>query len=362
MQHLDEGTIHSWLDGALSADEAARVEGHVAECPRCAAAVAEARGFIAAASRILMALDNAPPGVIPAAAPRKRVDPLVWRMAAAVLILAVGTLVTARSHGGNDRVMSASTDTASPSRHATSFPTQIAPAIPPTASTDNRGARAAATNPPAGGVSGQIAPRPGATLHEGESKALAAGREPHGQAATASDIAEGGALAVAPPEASRDANSPPMSTASEPERFTVVTPTRRISTNVSVTLYEVAPGDTVTFMELGPLSQNQAGVTTVATPSVAREATGRPAAMSKARANTAIAAAPESQVKAQTPLSPSTISASAPEQAGNNTIKWTDPATGNTLMLTGRLPESRLQGIRIRIERERAAAAVKKGP
>ena len=60
MQHLDEGTIHAWLDGALSADEAARAEAHVASCSACADAVAEARGLIAASSRILTALDNVP--------------------------------------------------------------------------------------------------------------------------------------------------------------------------------------------------------------------------------------------------------------------------------------------------------------
>lgn len=60
MQHLDEGTIHSWLDGALSAEEAARTEAHVASCTACADAVAEARGLIAASSRILTALDNVP--------------------------------------------------------------------------------------------------------------------------------------------------------------------------------------------------------------------------------------------------------------------------------------------------------------
>ena len=60
MQHLDEGTIHAWLDGALSAEEAARTEAHVASCPACADAVAEARGLIAASSRILTALDNVP--------------------------------------------------------------------------------------------------------------------------------------------------------------------------------------------------------------------------------------------------------------------------------------------------------------
>ncbi|HEU5185709.1 MAG TPA: zf-HC2 domain-containing protein, partial [Gemmatimonadaceae bacterium] len=60
MQHLDEGTIHAWLDGALGADEAARVDAHVASCARCADAVAEARGLIAASSRILTALDQVP--------------------------------------------------------------------------------------------------------------------------------------------------------------------------------------------------------------------------------------------------------------------------------------------------------------
>lgn len=65
MTHIDEGTIHAWLDDALAPDEAARVEEHVRDCTECAAAVAEARGFIAASSRILSALDHVPGGVIP---------------------------------------------------------------------------------------------------------------------------------------------------------------------------------------------------------------------------------------------------------------------------------------------------------
>src|SRR5436305_2105766 len=60
MKHLDEGTIHAWLDGALSEAEASDVERHVADCASCAAGVAEARGFIAATSRILSALDDVP--------------------------------------------------------------------------------------------------------------------------------------------------------------------------------------------------------------------------------------------------------------------------------------------------------------
>lgn len=66
MQHLDDGTIHAWLDGALGAARARHVEEHVAVCRACAGRVAEARGLIAAASRILMALDDVPANVVPA--------------------------------------------------------------------------------------------------------------------------------------------------------------------------------------------------------------------------------------------------------------------------------------------------------
>ena len=65
MQHLDEGTIHAWLDGQLPREEALAVEAHVAECRQCADAVAEARGLIAASSRILTALDSVPGEVVP---------------------------------------------------------------------------------------------------------------------------------------------------------------------------------------------------------------------------------------------------------------------------------------------------------
>ena len=65
MQHLEEGTIHAWLDGALPAEESAGVERHVAVCTECASLVAEARGMIAGASRIVSSLDIVPGGVIP---------------------------------------------------------------------------------------------------------------------------------------------------------------------------------------------------------------------------------------------------------------------------------------------------------
>jgi hypothetical protein len=64
-EHLDEGTIHAWLDGALPPDESALVESAAESCAECAARVAEARGLIAASSRILSSLDAVPAGVIP---------------------------------------------------------------------------------------------------------------------------------------------------------------------------------------------------------------------------------------------------------------------------------------------------------
>lgn len=63
--HVDEGTMHAWLDGALPAEEGRAVEAHVASCAACAASAAEARGLIAASTRILSALDDVPGGVVP---------------------------------------------------------------------------------------------------------------------------------------------------------------------------------------------------------------------------------------------------------------------------------------------------------
>jgi hypothetical protein len=118
MQHLDEGTIHAWLDGQLPPDEAQAVDAHVADCRECADAVAEARGLIAASSRILLALDNVPGEVIPDTTPATRLGtaPVVspdvrqhatqktrrWFnnvsfAAAATILVAIGTVAVLRS-------------------------------------------------------------------------------------------------------------------------------------------------------------------------------------------------------------------------------------------------------------------------
>ena len=60
MSPVDEGLIHAWLDGQLAGDDATRVERLVATDPAWADAAADARGVIAAGSRILGALDDVP--------------------------------------------------------------------------------------------------------------------------------------------------------------------------------------------------------------------------------------------------------------------------------------------------------------
>ena len=65
MSHPDEGTIHAWLDGALSPEESTAFETRLASDPVLQASVAEARGLIAASSRILGALDAVPGNVTP---------------------------------------------------------------------------------------------------------------------------------------------------------------------------------------------------------------------------------------------------------------------------------------------------------
>lgn len=106
MQHLDEGTIHAWLDGELPLAEGEAAAAHVAQCEQCAMSMAEARGFIAASSRILTALDAVPGGVWPAAqktahvagarAPVRFRVSRAWMAAAAVLVLSTVTVIVIR--------------------------------------------------------------------------------------------------------------------------------------------------------------------------------------------------------------------------------------------------------------------------
>jgi hypothetical protein len=109
MSRPDEGLIHQWLDGECTPEESARLEQLVATDPDWAAAVAEARGLIAASSRIVGALDAvpramptgsvaAPPSQDALAAkrhaPRRRLP--AWAGMAAAVVLVAGTAYVLR--------------------------------------------------------------------------------------------------------------------------------------------------------------------------------------------------------------------------------------------------------------------------
>ena len=386
MQHLDEGTIHSWLDGALSRDEAARVAAHVEDCSECGAAVAEARGFIAASSRILTALDNAPRGVIPAtAAPRRRFDPFVLRVAATVLVVAAGTLVVFQNRGSDKGSSSMVVDSAlrisapevgegaaaTSSRVATA-PPAIAPA--PTAPTANS-QQGTATEPAPGtnvGKAQQIALSKQPRLEDERRKASARERRPAtveagGSAGQRTDVASGSAAAAAapqvPPSDATSAMAMDLARAEEPLK--VVGTPRRIG--MKVTLYEVAPGDTVTLTEPTMLTLGAAVATGENVAAKAPRTERAMAPQSVARPDAAAAAPPESQrgailqsAPASTPAPPPPAPIRQVEVAnGVTTISWTDPTTRSLLKLSGRMSEARLEQIKIRIERERATAAKK---
>jgi Putative zinc-finger len=53
MSHVDDGTLHAYLDGELSPPEAQGVEAHVAQCPACRERLAEERALIARATELL---------------------------------------------------------------------------------------------------------------------------------------------------------------------------------------------------------------------------------------------------------------------------------------------------------------------
>jgi hypothetical protein len=93
MPHPDEGLIHAWLEGERDAAEAARVEALIARDPQWAAAAAEARGLIAASSRIAGTLDGLSAKVNPRAKTRSWLG-YPWLSAVAALLLVVAGATT----------------------------------------------------------------------------------------------------------------------------------------------------------------------------------------------------------------------------------------------------------------------------
>ena len=359
MQHLDEGTIHAWLDGALSPEEAAQANAHVESCPQCQAAVAEARGFIAASSRILTALDDAPRGVIPIA-PRQRVQPWAWRVAATVLVVATGTMVLVKERGSDSRSAMNSTSESPAQSAAPAFAPPVTvlsgqPAADSAAGPRATGRRTTAPIQAAspGGIVSGVTPAPirgtskqSQTEANDESRASADVRR--------SDVpAELKSNAVAPMAA---ASVPAAGRAASPLRQSVgvvaggasETAPREVASarlpTGTQTFYEIAPGDTVMLEE-----QSSPQLQTVATALSARA----PSRAEKA------AASVESQQKAE-PAPPPSAAALRDAQVGErHSISWLDPSTRHVIILSGRHSQEELERIREQIQRLRAAQSRK---
>jgi putative zinc finger protein len=93
MSHVDEGTLHAYLDGELAPVERERVDTHLKGCPACQARLAEERAIIERASRLL-GMATPPERAMPPLDQLRR-PPVIWRLRrplawAATLILAVG--------------------------------------------------------------------------------------------------------------------------------------------------------------------------------------------------------------------------------------------------------------------------------
>jgi hypothetical protein len=362
MQHPDEGTIHSWLDGALSAAESARVEAHAAECPQCAAMVAEARGFIAASSRILTALDHAPRGVLPRAAPIKRGNRAIWRVAAAVVVVGVGSLVVFRSGGGNARVSPAAGDSVSNGAVASGELSGVVSSRQTTGS----GPVSVAQKVPAAAAS-----VPQRIIPESENKvATERGVPGVAQEKRAAARAAGSAVPTPQPFApSALAGNATLDAGVSGEQLPLKVGGTPRTLGAKVTLYEVAPGDTVTLTEMSSVSLES--VATTATGMTSRTMAATAPHASARRRDTSTVSVADSQraagtVGGQRPTPLAAAPAAQIENAnGVNTITWKDATSGNTMKLFGRIPPMQLQQIRFRIERERAAAgaaAPKKEP
>ena len=94
MSHVDDGTLHAYLDGELTPVERARLEAHVAECAPCRTRLDEERALVERASGLL-GLAQPPERAAPPPLHQLRRPSVVWRLRvpvawAATILLALG--------------------------------------------------------------------------------------------------------------------------------------------------------------------------------------------------------------------------------------------------------------------------------
>jgi len=369
MQHPEEGTIHSWLDGQLPLTQAAEIESHVAACPTCGAAVAEARGFIAASSRILTALDDAPRGVIPVAAPGSGNRRAMLRAAAAVFVVAAGSFVVlGRTGRDGSQFDSVATKVTVPvtANESTVNESGVAAITAPTVSR--------AEMPPAGRDRMSEPIVHGGTSAGRPSASDAASAPPRVAATTAAKspadmVAQRSARLEQPPPVMKRAspevaeNSVPLPDPAPaiagPHRITLrgrqqepdaapASPEPRLARTDSAggvrrSVYEVGAGQTVTLTE-SPAESVQ--LSAVVTTGVATEPAAQSAPRMERARTGAARQAPVGGTAAGAALAP------APPTAAMtmNSVSWVEFSTGKRFTLMGPFTVEELRAIRVRLD------------
>jgi hypothetical protein len=347
MQHPDEGTIHAWIDGELSPDDALALEAHLEECADCSALAAEARGLVAASSRIVSALDIVPGGVIPKVAPRRP-----WymgtqlRAAAAVAIVAGASLLVAKN-GGEKKMESAMRISAPAETAAATAPATVAaqPELDQ-ATAQSAPAPVVAETPPKpaptktleGKVAGAgVSERRKETANEATTVAQALPTPPSDFARAATDELGAAKPKAIPDSAIRDSAAQRrralstlslnavvvtgVATSSAPMELKKL----RADSAKNETVFEVLPGVEVTLTDNG----HRANIML------------RDAAQSKEKQLAASAPAPA----APPPMVAPTAAAS---KTAINFITWTDKR-GHLMMLKGALSREQLEALRQRL-------------
>src|SRR2546429_7953677 len=78
MSHVDDGTLHAYLDGELSPAEVQGVEAHLAQCPACRGRLDEERALITRAGELLALAGPPDPGLPPVRGGDVEPAPRLW--------------------------------------------------------------------------------------------------------------------------------------------------------------------------------------------------------------------------------------------------------------------------------------------
>ena len=132
MSHVDDGTLHAYLDGELSPVERGRLESHLADCAPCRERLAQERSLIESAGRLLALAAPPATGRGLRAAPRRRLRflvPGVWAASLAAAFLVGRTLFV------NDRQLATAL---APDEAMAPAPSAAAPSVPAAPATSTR--------------------------------------------------------------------------------------------------------------------------------------------------------------------------------------------------------------------------------